>query len=217
MTLKRLKLSKIITPLNLVLAAIIIALIYMAYIQFYTWRTMAQMTKAAPGHIVKIDETQTTDLTVTLFYDYQCPFCIQIDPIIREAAAKDGKIELLFKFLPFFGDRSEQMAHMAFAAGKQDKFLALHDYFVAGGGRNYDDAEIQILTDELGLNHDQFVADMNSQAAKDKVQQNKDLAMDLRVYSTPTLYLGNTFYIPEGQMPNADELIELFNKARQRQ
>ncbi len=211
---KKISFSKIVTPFNVVILGIAIVMLYAGYTVLQNRSTISKIKDVAPGHAVKVAEAPA-NLKVTLFYDYQCPFCAQIDPIVRDAAEQDGEVELLFKFLPYFGERSEQMALMAYAAGQQDKFLDVHDYFIRGGNRNYDEAEIKIMTDQLGLDADRFAQDMQSTAAKRKIEDNKNLAFRLNVLSTPTLYVGDQFYIPEGSMPDAAELQQLFNDARQ--
>ena len=212
---KKIDFKKIVTPFNFVLLGIIIVIAYAGYVGLKNKSTVSKIKEVAPGHVVKLAENPA-DLKVTLFYDYQCPFCYQIDPIVRQAAKNDGGVELLFKFLPYFGEKSEQMARMAYAAGQQDKFLEVHDYFLQSGNRTYDDEEIKIMSDELGLDFEKFKVDMDSNAAKAKIEENKDLAFRLNVIATPTLYIGDEFFIPEGKMPDVSKFEELFDQARQR-
>ncbi len=207
--------NKIITPFNLIIVAIAATSIYAAYTAYSNWATLNEMSHVAKGHRVQVAE-QPANLQVTLFYDYQCGFCAQLDPIVREAAKKDGEVELLFKFLPFFGERSEKMGRMAYAAGQQNKFLEVHDYFLEGGNRAYDEEEIRNMTQELSLNYDQFMKDTNSAAAKQRIDDNMSLAMSLGIYSTPTLYMARDFFVPEGGMPDVNKIRELFDEARQR-
>ena len=207
--------SKIFTPFNFILVGIFATSLYAIYISYSNWATLNKITQAAPGHVIQVTEAPA-NLTVTLFYDYQCPFCYQIDPIVRTAAEQDGEVELLFKFLPFFGERSEKMGYMAFAAGQQGKFLEVHDYFIEHGNRPYEDEDIKEMTSALGLDHDRFVKDMNSSAAKQKIEENMSLAMSLGVYSTPTLYMARDFFVPQGGMPDEEKIKELFDQARQR-
>lgn len=213
--IKKIDFKKIVTPFNFILVGIVVLTIYVIYNGFQNKATISKIKEVAPGHSVKLDQAPA-NLQVTLFYDYQCPFCYRIDPVVRDAAEKDGQVELLFKFLPYFGEKSEKMARMAYAAGQQGKFLEVHDYFMTGGNRAYDDQEIEIMSDELELDEEQFKADMESAAAKAKIEENKELAFRLNVLATPTLYIGNQFYVPEGQLPDSAKLQELFDDARQR-
>ena len=202
------------TPFNIVLASIIVATFYAGYLAIWNWSTLRQLDQAAPGHRVTVSKTPV-DLTVTMFYDYRCTFCYQIDPIIRAAAEQDGRVELLFKFLPSLGEESEYMARIAFAGGQQGKFLEVHDYIIEGGNRTYDESEIDTMCESLELDCERFKRDLESNAAKSKVKDNMDLALSLGAYSTPTLIIGNEFFIPTGQMPTEIEFQEMFQQARQ--
>ena len=208
--------NRILSPFNLIIVAIAATALYAAYTAYNNWSTLNEMSRVAKGHRIQVADDQSANLQVTLFYDYQCIFCAQIDPIVREAAKKDGEVELLFKFLPFLGERSEDMARMAFAAGQQGKFLEAHDYLLHGGNRTYDEEEIRNMTTKLGLDYDKFIKDMNSKAAKQKIDENMNLAMSLGIYSTPTLYMARGFFVPEGGMPDVNKIRELFDEARQR-
>ncbi|MCB9964157.1 MAG: DsbA family protein [Rhodospirillales bacterium] len=216
MTLKPSEWGKYITPFNLVLVAIAATALYAVVLSAQNWMTLRALQQSAPGHVIEA-ATKTSDLTVTMFYDYRCPFCYQIDPVIRAAAEADGKVELLYKFLPALGDESEHMARMAYAAGKQGKFLAVHDYFMKGAGRTYDDDEIKTMSDIIGLDYEQFLKDTDSAAAAKKVQDNMDLALSLGAYSTPTIVFGKDVYVPSGEMPDQKKFLELFAQARQKQ
>ena len=211
----KLDVDKIITPFNLILVAIFATALYAAYMAYGNWVTLSKITDVAKGHRIQLAEAPA-NLQVTLFYDYQCPFCAQIDPIVREAAEKDGEVELLFKFVPFFGERSEKLARMAYAGGQQDKFLEVHNYLLEGGNRTYNDDEIRNMAQATGLDYNRFIMDMNSDAAKKKVNDNMELAMSLNIYSTPTLYMARDFFVPEGKMPTTSNIQALFNEARQR-
>jgi protein-disulfide isomerase len=202
-----------ITPFNLILVAIATTALYGVYIGYSNWSTLRQLEQPAPGHLVKPSE-KPANLTVIMFYDYRCPFCFQLDPIVRSAAERDGQVELLFKFLPSLGEASEYLARVAYAAGEEGKFLEAHDYIMQGGTREYNEAEIDTMAKSLGLDPAAFKKKIDSDAAKNKVKENMDLALKLGVYSTPTLIIGDTFFIPEVKMPDEAKILELFNRAR---
>ena len=43
------------------------------------------------------------DVTVVEYFDYQCPFCKRMHPILEEVVAADGNVRLVMKDWPIFG------------------------------------------------------------------------------------------------------------------
>ncbi len=46
------------------------------------------------------------EFTIVEFFDYQCPYCKQIRPVVEQVVKEDGKIRLVLKDWPIFGDTS---------------------------------------------------------------------------------------------------------------
>jgi protein-disulfide isomerase len=57
-------------------------------------------------------------ITITEFYDYQCPHCINIAPQLLDLVKKRPEVRLVFKEMPFFGSISEHAAYAALAVKK---------------------------------------------------------------------------------------------------
>src|SRR5438132_3144146 len=68
---------------------------------------------------------------IVLYSDFQCPFCAQIAPAIREIQTKgiDGvEPTIAFKNFPLVIHSNAQLAHQAaMAAKEQGKFWEMHD------------------------------------------------------------------------------------------
>ena len=66
------------------------------------------------------------DVTLVEFFDYNCPYCRQVAPLMLQAEAADPKLRLVFKEFPILGAGSTFAAKAALAAHKQGKYLAFH-------------------------------------------------------------------------------------------
>ena len=66
------------------------------------------------------------DVTLVEFFDYNCPYCRQVAPLMLQAEAADPKLRLVFKEFPILGPGSTFAAKAALAAHKQGKYLAFH-------------------------------------------------------------------------------------------
>ena len=64
------------------------------------------------------------DITIVEYYDYRCPFCKKVNPVIQKVVKDDGHIRLVFKDWPVFGDVSVYAARLGLAAKYQDKYPA---------------------------------------------------------------------------------------------
>jgi protein-disulfide isomerase len=80
-------------------------------------------------------------LTVTEFYDYRCPHCINIAPKVVGLIRARPDVRFVFKEMPIFGATSEHAARAAFAAKQQGKdYVGLYEAFM--GDHELDDAAI---------------------------------------------------------------------------
>ena len=142
----------------------------------------------APVHIVE-------------FADFKCPGCQKWDehvfPEIQKEYIETGKVQFHFINFPFIGDDSDLGAAAGEAIYKQDH-AAFWKFYTAlfEAQQSTDQAWIteelltQIVKEQLPkINVKQFQKDLNSEAIQKKVQQDKDLALGLKVQGAPTIYV----------------------------
>jgi protein-disulfide isomerase len=112
--------DKYLTPLAIILAAVIIAGVFV----FGKGAPAAPATGTGSGTAVDIKNVSTdgdpyigdanAPTTVALFYDYQCPFCKQFEltvtPQLLEKYVKTGKTKIVFKDFQFLGNDSDTAA-----------------------------------------------------------------------------------------------------------
>jgi protein-disulfide isomerase len=67
------------------------------------------------------------DITVVEYFDYQCPICKMLHPQLARAVREDGKVRLISKSWPIFGEASSIAARMVLAAKYQGKFPQAHE------------------------------------------------------------------------------------------
>jgi protein-disulfide isomerase len=71
------------------------------------------------------------NLTLVEYFDYQCPVCKQLHPLLSRAVRDDGKVRLVSKVWPIFGAASVHAARMALAAKYQGKYAQAHEALFA--------------------------------------------------------------------------------------
>ena len=66
------------------------------------------------------------DVNLVEFFDYNCGYCRKAMPEVVKLINEDGKVRLVLKELPIFGDDSEAAAKLALASDKQGKYFEMH-------------------------------------------------------------------------------------------
>jgi protein-disulfide isomerase len=130
-------------------------------------------------------------VTVTEFYDYRCPHCIEIAPQVVGLIRSHPDVRFVFKEMPIFGSTSDHAARAAMAAKAQGKdYVGLYEAMMAA--RPLTDEDIDRLAAARGID----VAAMNAPAtvAKDQTQIDDvaKLATKLAINGTPGFVVGDT-------------------------
>jgi len=130
--------------------------------------------------------------TITVFNDYQCPYCSRFYPAAHDAVkALPDKAKLVLKHYPLpFHQNARSAAKAALAAGLQGKFYEMSDLLFQNAAALSDD-KYKELAKQAGLNVDQFTKDLKDRDAEfeKKIQADMALAQQSDVQGTPTYFL----------------------------
>jgi protein-disulfide isomerase len=130
-------------------------------------------------------------ITIVEFSDYQCPFCARTEPLVKDALATyPTQARLIYKHFPLTSMHPQALpaALAAAAAQQQGKFWEMHEKLFANQ-RALAPEQIKQYAREIGLDVPRFEADMQSEAVKDMVQQDIQLAQRVGVRGTPTIFV----------------------------
>lgn len=157
--------------------------------------------------------SEQADLTVVLFFDYQCPYCKQGYATFLEAMKRDGKVRLVLRPLATQGIEKDVVSRLAIASARQGHFLAFHDQLMA----SYVPLTDSVLRDfaaKAGLDFDRLTEDARAKESLNMLDANGALAVKLRIDKVPTFILGKINYVPASRMPTVDDFLRLFAEAR---
>lgn len=152
-------------------------------------------------------------VTVTEFFDYQCPHCVDMAPVIEGIIKANPNVRVVFKEFPIRGPLSEEAARAALAANKQGKYYEFSHALLNSSQPMTQDSIFETAK-KVGLNIDQLKKDMVSPSVTDQIKSNMKLAQDLKLFGTPAFFIGKTdgknniAYIP-GQMNQAQMQSEI--------
>lgn len=130
------------------------------------------------------------DATLVEFFDYNCPYCRRVGPIMIKAEAADAKLRVVYKEFPILGPNSVFAARAALAAHRQGKYVAFHKTLMAVEGVADKDKVIEVAT-KVGLDLDRLKRDMEDPAIQKMIDRNLALAQALRINGTPSFVAGD--------------------------
>jgi protein-disulfide isomerase len=157
-------------------------------------------------------------ITVTEFFDYQCPHCVDMAPVMGAIIKSNPNVRIVFKDFPIRGPMSDLAARAAIAANKQGKYYELSHALLTSNKPLSPDVIYQLAKDN-GLDVDKLKKDMNDNSVNIQIKNNMKLAQDLKLLGTPAFFIGKTDatasdninYVP-GQM-NQQQLQDAINQA----
>jgi protein-disulfide isomerase len=138
--------------------------------------------------------TNGAPVTIVAAEDFACPYCERVSGTLDELVKEyDGKVRVVFKNLVVHPQVTN--AHYAgCAAAKQGKFQQWKTTWweKAFKARKMDDANIDAIAKEIGLDMGKFKTDMTSDSCKQLVAADSAELQKFKVNSTPTLFVNGT-------------------------
>lgn len=156
-------------------------------------------------------------LVIVEFADFQCPFCRESFPILRELLIKHpDDVYLIYKDFPI-----EQIHPLAFPAAQagqcaleQDLFWSLHDKIYINQDRLSQDLLFQ-LARESGMDMSAFAQCMQEERYAQEVADDFQAGLDLGVSGTPTFFVNGRKIA--GVVPREawERIVEFFVSAKE--
>jgi Na+/H+ antiporter NhaA len=129
-------------------------------------------------------------VTVVEYGDFECPYCGQAEPVVRELLREFGDVRYVWRHLPL-GDvhpHAQIAAEATEAAARQDAFWEMHDLLF-----EHQDAlrpsDLIGYAERLGLDVERFTDDLREHAGAARVAEDIDSADLSGVSGTPTFFI----------------------------
>ena len=130
-------------------------------------------------------------VTVTEFYDYRCPHCINAAPQVLQIIHDNPDVRFVFKEMPIFGAVSEHAARTAIAMKNSGgDYVGLYRDFMSTKGLN--DAAVDQIAKAHGLDPAKIDQGQERTAADAQIADAHNLADKLDIDGTPTFIIGDT-------------------------
>jgi len=129
-------------------------------------------------------------VTVLEYGDFECPYCGRAEPAVRELLADFGDVRYVWRHLPLTDvhPRASAAAEAAEAAAAQGAFWELHDLLLDHQNALLD-SDLIGYAENLGLDVEQFEADLRGGVAAAHIAEDVDSADLSGVSGTPTFFI----------------------------
>jgi Na+/H+ antiporter NhaA len=129
-------------------------------------------------------------VTVVEYGDFECQYCGQAEPVVRELLGDFGDIRYVWRHLPLndVHPHAQLAAEAAEAAADQDAFWEMHDLLLD----HQDALEIDDLigyAEQIGLDGERFADDLRKRVGAMRVADDVDSADLSGVSGTPTFFI----------------------------
>jgi len=131
-------------------------------------------------------------VTVLEYGDFECPYCGQAEPVVRELLRDFGDVAYVWRHLPLndVHPNAQRAAEAAEAAAEQGAFWEMHDVLL-----EHQDAlayrDLIGYARQLGLDVDRFEEDLRTRTGAGRIAQDVDSADLSAVSGTPTFFVNS--------------------------
>lgn len=132
----------------------------------------------------------TSPVTIVEYGDFECPYCGQAEPVVRDLLAGHAEIRYVWRHLPLrdVHPRAYLAAKATEAAGKQGAFWPMHDLLF-----DHQDelrpTDLLRHAETLGLDVEKFKADLRGRWVQSRVADDVESAQLSGVSGTPTFFI----------------------------
>jgi protein-disulfide isomerase len=139
------------------------------------------------------DHTRGPDdapVTIVEYGDFQCPFCGQAEPVIRELLAGYGDLQYVWRHLPLNDVHlnAQLAAEASEAAADQGAFWEMYDRLLS----HQEELQLEDLVhhaEQLGLDVEEFTDALSQRAGAARVAEDVDSADLSGVSGTPSFFI----------------------------
>lgn len=134
-------------------------------------------------------------VTLVEYADFECPFCGQAEPVVRDLLADFGDLRYVWRHLPLTDvhPNAQLAAEAAEAAAEQGAFWEMHDRLLEHQGA-LQVSDLKRYADELGLDAKRFQRSLRTHAGAGRVAEHMESADLSGVSGTPTFFINGLLH-----------------------
>jgi protein-disulfide isomerase len=156
----------------------------------------ANLTLPVSSRRDHIQGPDTALVTLVEYGDYECPYCGEAYPIMKNIQADVGdKLRFVFRNFPVtqVHPHAQHAAEASESASAQGKFWAMHDYLYEHQDA-LDDNHLRRYASALGMDVSRFDHEMAEHVHADRIREDFMSGIRSGVNGTPTFYINSVRY-----------------------
>lgn len=130
------------------------------------------------------------DITLSVFFDYNCPHCRKMVAPLGQLIASDPKLRVVYREWPVFGEGSEFAARASLASLETGQYWRFHAALMAMKGRA-EEASVMRTARQLGLDEAALRRGMEAETVARHIALSFQLAEHMGLMGTPTFIAGD--------------------------
>jgi protein-disulfide isomerase len=129
-------------------------------------------------------------VTVVEYGDFECPYCGQAEPVMRELLGDFGDVRYVWRHLPLndVHSHAQLAAEAAEAASDQGAFWEMHDLLLTNQNA-LQGGDLISYAERLGLDAERFRNDLDAHTGAARLAEDVDSADLSGVSGTPTFFI----------------------------
>jgi protein-disulfide isomerase len=154
-------------------------------------------------------------LTLLEYGDYECPACIQAEPLVRHLVdTHGGRLRFVFRHFPLVEvhPNAELAAEAAEAAAAQGQFWPMHHLLFAHT-HHLTPAALVGYAQSLGLDMNRFNAEMGDRIYTQRIQEHRRAGDRTGLRATPAFFLNGKAVDVSFGLEKLDEAVQAALKA----
>lgn len=156
-----------------------------------TWQMAISPPRIELGTTRLARGADDASVTITVFSDYQCPYCVRAEPVLTEVLERYPKdVRVVHRHFPLDSIHpfARPASEAAMCADEQGKFWEYHDGIFARSGKLADGSFAEIA-EAVGVESEAFAACLEERRYKDFVEQDFTTGREAGVTGTPSFFL----------------------------
>ena len=148
------------------------------------------------------------DVTVVEFFDYNCPYCRRMEPVLNALLRSDPKVRIVYRDWPIFGPASREASRAAVASQWQGRHAAFHGALLASPAR-LDSAGIRAAAVEAKVDWPRLQRDLKTRGAEIDalLARTNAIAEAIGFNGTPALIVGSQVVAGAVDLPALRRLV----------
>ncbi|MBM3604062.1 MAG: DsbA family protein [Alphaproteobacteria bacterium] len=130
------------------------------------------------------------NITLTEFFDYNCPHCRTMLPMIQQLVSSDPQLRVVYREWPIFGEGSEFAARASLASLSTGNYWRFHAGLLGMRDRAQE-ASVMRIARQVGLDEARLRRDMEGEPVERHISMSHLMAEHMGLVGTPTFICGD--------------------------